>query len=260
MRVTIRKVSLRVTTAVALLALGGIGLSAGNRADAQADISQNIQDYVSIKLDDFTATMKVLQHDDRAGQKINPDFGLIYKIKGDIAIKYKEENKMRLDGYIAASKLVFIMNGTKQYVRSSLGLNDTRDLGNSPGKRKTLLDVGLIASGYLAYTEAQFQGVRPVEGAPCAVFRISYRDKSLDTSHRLVWVDPKTKVTLKREEYSQEGKLNAIFYYKEPKEIAPGVWFPSRIEVFNNQGQKAGVTAYRNVKVNQQLADSLFKL
>lgn len=235
-------------------------LAAGNTVTAQAArISPNIQDYVSDKLDDFSATMRVLSHDDRAGQKINKDFGLIYKIKGDITIRYKEENKMRLDGFVAANKIIFIVNGTRQYV-SSLGLRDNRDLGESPGKRKTLLDVGLISAGYLAYTEAQFQGMRPVEGVMCALFRISYRNKNLDTSHRLVWIDPKTKVTLKREEYSQEGKLNATFLYKEPQEVKPGVWFPSRIEVFNNEGQKAGATAYRNVKINQGLEDSLFKL
>jgi len=229
-------------------------------AQAPATPSTNLNDYVANHLDDFTTMMKVLAHDDNAGRKINKDFGMIYQLKGDVTLNYKEENKLRLDGHIGASKGTFIVNNTTQYVRLSVGINDKRDLGKSPGKRKTLLDVGLISTGYLAYAEGQALGPRPVDGVICQVFRISYKDKSLDTSHRIVWIDPKTKVTLKREEYSQKGKLNATFYYKEPKEVAPGVWFPSRIEVYNNEGQKAGETSYSSTKVNQGLSDSLFHL
>lgn len=256
MQFTIRPQRAVCLTTLALVLLVATGTPG---AGAQT-LSHNINDYVASKLDDFSATMRVMQHDDRAGQKINKDFGLIYMLKGDVALKYKEENKLRMDGRLGTATVSFVVNGTKQYVRTSLGLKDDRDLGASPGKRKTLLDVGLLSSGYLAYTEGQYLYNRPVEGVMCAVFRISYRDKTLDTSHRLVWLDPKTKITLKREEYSQIGKLNATFYYRDPQEIAPGVWFPSRIEVLNNEGQKAGVTAYSKVKINLGLEDSLFKL
>jgi outer membrane lipoprotein-sorting protein len=249
--------------ALAMVGAGGLGVTAGNTATALAAgaTSANIRDYVASKLDDFTATMHVTFHDDNALRKISKDFGMLYKLQGDVKVRYKDENKLRLDARLGASNATLIVNGAKQYVRvPSIGIKNTSDLGNSPGKRKTLLDVGLISNGYLEYTQAEYMGARPVDGVMCAVFRISYRDKSLDTSHRVVWIDPKTKVTLKREEYSQEGKLNATYYYKDPKEIAPGVWFPSRIEVRNNEGQRAGETAYRNVQINQGLADNIFTL
>ena len=185
---------------------------------------------------------------------------MIYRIKGDISLKYKEPNMMRIDAFVGASKFVFIVAGKKQFVHSSLGIKDIRNLGEEPGKRKTLLDMGMIAEGYLTYAEGVFVGIRQYQGIPCAVFRISYKDKKLDSSHRIVWLEPRSKVTLKREEYSQEGKLNATFYYKEPKEIAKGIWFPSRIEVFNNENEKAGETKYGKIKVNQELPDDLFKL
>ena len=231
------------------IALVLFALAASQFCAAQK-VSTNLHDYVVTKLDNFTTTMVVTNHNDEAGKKINKDFGLIYRIKGDISLKYKEPNKLRLDAFVGASKFVFIVNGQKQYVHSSLGLKDVRNLGEEPGKRKTLLDMGMISEGYLSYAEGQYVGTRPYQGTPCAVFRISYKDQKLDTSHRMVWIDPKSKVTLKREEYSQEGKLNATFYYKDPKEIAKGIWFPSRIEVFNNENEKAGETKYRNVKVN----------
>ena len=227
---------------------------------APRPISSNIADYAATKMEDFTATVKVLQHDDKAGRKINKDFGLLYKIKGDILLRYKEPNKLRIDGNLGTSKATLINSGSMQHVRMpGVGLKDDRDLGQSLGKRKTLLDVGLISAGYLSYTQAEFKGQRPVDGVPCAVFKISYRNKDLDTSFRMVWIDPKTKITVKREEYTQDGKLNATFLYKRPQQVASGIWFPSEIEVINNEGQKAGTTAYRNVQVNTGLGDSVFK-
>lgn len=239
-----------------------VGISTQQVAHAQGEaVSTNIQDYVANKLDDFSAVMKVVQYNEHAGAKINKDFGMIYKIKGDIKVRYKEENKMRIDGILGAAKATLIVNGTKQYVSiPSMGFKTTNDLGQAPGKRKTLLDVGLISEGYLAYTEAEFKRTQVIDGIQCAVFKISYRDKTLDTSHRMVWIDPKSKLTLKREEYTQTGKLVATYLYKEPKLVISGIWFPSSIEVINNEGEKAGVTAYTNVQVNQGLENSEFQL
>lgn len=249
-----------VMTGFAVLGVGVMLLPAGNRASAGAPAeSANIADYVCQKLDDVTATMRVTFYNDQAGRKLGEGFEVMHKLKGDVQMRYKEENKLRLD--TRAPKAVYIINNTTQQVSvPSLGIRTTMNFDESPGKRKTLLDVGLISNGYLAYTTAEFRRMAPINGVSCAVFRISYRNKDLDTSHRMVWIDPKTKITLKREEYSQEGKLNATFFYKDPKEVAPGIWFPSAIEVVNNEGQKAGVTGYKNVKVNQGLEDGLFKL
>jgi outer membrane lipoprotein-sorting protein len=250
----------RLLTGLALLGAGLALLPIGNRAGArEADLSHNIADYVANKLDDVTAIMRVTFYNDQAGRKLGEGFEVMHKLKGDVQMRYKEENKLRLDA--RAPKAIYIINNTTQQVAvPSLGIKTTMNFAASPGKRKTLLDVGLISNGYLAYTMAEFRGERPIGKTMCAVFKVSYRDKTLDTSHRMVWVDPKTKITLKREEYSQEGKLNATFFYKDPKEITPGVWFPSAIEVINNEGQKSGVTAYRDVKVNQGLDDSVFRL
>ena len=132
-------------------------------------------------------------------------------------------------------------------------------MGQKRRKKKTLLDVGFVSAGYLSYCEGEFKRMQEVKGINCALFRLSYKDKELDTSHRLVWIDPKTKIVIKREEYSQVGKLNATFWYLEPKEVAPGVWFPTRLEAYNRDNQQAGILNYRNVVVNSGLDDSVFK-
>ena len=247
----------RAVVGLMAVSVFGFGIVAGNKATA-AEPSQNIRDYVADKLDDFSATMRVDHYDERAGEKIHKDFGYIYKLRGDIKIRYKEENKMRVDASVGASNLTLIVNNTTQYAQA-LGLKTKNDLGDTPGKRKTLLDAGFISNGYLAIAEAEYKRVQDVKGIHCAVFRVSYKTP-IDTSHRLVWIDPRTKIVVKREEYSQAGKLNATFWYLEPKEVAPGIWFPTRLEAYNRDNQQAGVTSYRNVHVNQGLADSVFRL
>lgn len=248
----------RVMAWAAVLSLGCTGWQAGAKAP-----TTDIHDYVANKLDDFTADIHLIRYNAEAGRRINKDFGVIYewmqKTRGDMKLRYKEADKMRIDGRFGASKGIFVVNGPMQTIRLGSLINVKTSLGNSPGKRKTLLDVGLISNDYLSYTEARFQGFRPVKSVTCAVFRISYRDKTLDTSHRLVWIDPKTHVTLKREEYSQDGKLASVWYYHDPQQISPGVYMPSSIEIDDSEGNLAGETSYRNIKVNQGIPDPLFK-
>ena len=226
-------------------------------------LSSKLSDYTVSKLDDFETTMKAVFHDDNAARKINKDIGLLYQLKGDVQIRYKEENKFRADGKLGATRASLVINNERQTYNLSGFVKKTDNLGKAPGKRKSLLDVGLISEYYLGYAQGEFLGEKPFEGVNCAVFKITYKDRSLDTSHRIVWIDPKTKITLKREEYAQDGsggKLRSVWLYRDPVEIAPGLFFPTRIELYNNENQKAGETAYTNTRVNVGLSDDVFRL
>ena len=64
---------------------------------------------------------------------------------------------------------------------------------------------------------------------------------------------------LKRDSYTQAGKLEAIYFYRDVKPVAPGIWFPTRIEVMNADRVLAGTTVYKDIKVNTGLPDSLFE-
>ena len=252
---------------LALMSFGGMLLmpAAQPRALAvpPAKLSSNLNDYIVPKLDDFDTTMVATFHDDNAARKINRDIGMMYQLKGNVRVRYKEENKFRADGQLGAGKGSLVINDTKQ-VFSLGGLGKVKsELGKTPGKRKSLLDMGLISEAYLTYAQGEFIGERPFEGTQCAVFKITYKDRSQDSSHRIVWIDPRTKITLKREEYAQDisgGKLRSIWLYRDPKEVSPGIWFPSRIELFNNENEKAGVTTYTNTHVNVGLSDDVFRL
>jgi outer membrane lipoprotein-sorting protein len=229
----------------------------GSLSQAQA-IDGNISHYICQKLDDFQATMQVVSVNERELSKISKDAVLLYRFKS-VNMRYKEPNKVRIEGSVDGTKGTFVLNGPLQWVRINNG-TFKRDFGDSPGKRKSLMDVGLISEYYLTYTNARFLREGTVDGTPCAVFDMTYKDRDEDTSHHIVYVDPKTKVVLKREAYSQTGKLQAIYFFKELREVAPGVWFPTRVEAQNVDRVLAGVTAYKDIKVNVGLPDSIFKL
>ena len=48
--------------------------------------------------------------------------------------------------------------------------------------------------------------------------------------------------------------------YKNPQEVMPGVYIPTRVEVYNAENKLAGVTAYSNIRVNQPINPSVFKV
>lgn len=261
----VRRSSARIAKRACLIGALAIAAacSTAGRSGAAVTVSSNIHDYVDTSLQDFSAYVHLVKYDADAARRINKDFGLIYewmrKARGDLFLRYKEPDQFRLDGRFGASHGTWVVNGTMQTVRLSLGLNVRTPLGDTPGKRKTLLDVGLISDDYLSYTNAQFQGARPFNGVECAVFRITYRSNLGDSSHRIVWIDPRTRVTLRREEYSQEGKLVSIWYYHNPTEVAHGIYLPSEVEVDDATGKLAGETAYRDIKVNQGVSNKLFE-
>ncbi len=222
-------------------------------------IDTNLRDYVCEKLDDFTAKMVVVKADQRELGKISRDAGFLYRFH-EVTMSYKEPNKVRIEGSLDGAKGLYIVNGPIQWVAiPKIHLQTRRDFGNAPGKRKSLMDVGLISEYYLTYTDGQFVREANVEGTPCAVFRLQYKDRD-DTSHQMVYIDPRTKVVRKREAYSQTGKLQAIYYYKDVKQVAPGIWFPTRIEVQNTDRVIAGITEYRDIRVNVGLSDREFTL
>ena len=219
----------------------------------------NIKSYVCAKLDDFSARITIVKADQKELSKINRDGGLFYRFS-DIYMRYKEPNRVRIEGNIEGAKGVFVVDGTIQLVSiPRVHYKTKRDFGDAPGKKKTLVDVGLISEFYLTYTNAKFLREATVDGVACAAFEMRYKDKD-DSSHQIMYIDPKTKVVRKREAYSQEGKLQAVYYYKNVKEVATGIWFPTEIEAQNTDRVVAGITSYKDIQVNTGIADSIFKL
>lgn len=205
-------------------------------------------------LQDLEAKVQVVSADQAELGKINRDFGMAYRLKS-LTMKYKEPNKLRMEGTIGC----LIVNGATRHFRvPALRLSKTDDLGESPGKRYTLMDVGLLTTAGLAGVTGKYLRDEAVDGKSARVFDVTY--KGDDTVRYVVWIDAATHVIVKREWYDGAGKRKATFLYQQPKQVAADLWVPTRIEIRNPEDAVAAVTAYSDVKVNQGLDDSLFKI
>jgi outer membrane lipoprotein-sorting protein len=209
---------------------------------------------VASDLKDFQTTVKVVKADRAELNKINRDFGLAYSLR-DLTMRYKEPNKLRMDGSIGW--LVF--NGSTRFFRvPQLNLAKRDQLGDSPGKRYTLFDMGLLTPSALAVIESKYVRSEACDGVSAHLFDMAYRGD--DTSSFKVWVDPVRRTVIKRAWYDGEGKLKAVFHYQEHKQLQPGLWAPTRVEVRNGEDAVAGITTYSDLKYNQGIEDSLFTI
>jgi outer membrane lipoprotein-sorting protein len=92
------------------------------------------------------------------------------------------------------------------------------------------------------------------------VFDVTYVPSLSDDTRHRIWVDADKKVVTKREWYTQlGGYLLATFYY-EGHEKQNGVWFPTTLSVKNADDKQAGVTHYKNLKVNAGLDEDIFSV
>ncbi len=235
-----------------ILLLGLLWCSAGF-AMAQ---SQDINDYVQTRLHDLRATVRQQTANQRELEKINKDFANSYRIK-QMTARYKEPSRMRLESKVGVVNVVYIINGNYKHV-SAGPIKHTDDISNAPGKRQSLMDFGILTPSFMKLVNAKFLRYDQEGGVRYPVFELTWANSD-DTSKHIVWMDGKTRTVVKRQWYNQQGKLMATFYYKNPVEAAPGIWIPSRVEVYNAEGKLGGVTTYVDLHVNEGLPDSLFQ-
>ena len=222
---------------------------------ARAD-SPRYDDLATALISDLQATVTATRADQAELRKINKDFGMAYRLRS-VVLRFKRPGKLRMDGRIGQETALYIVNGsTRYYCIPKLNIKNRDDLGNSPGKRYSLLELGIVSRGDLAGVQAKYLRAESLDGSPCHVFDFLY--KGDDSLRYTLWIDPQTRVIRKREWYDSAGKLRASFLHLDPKEVTPGTWMPTRVEIRNGEGTLAATIDYSEVKVNQNLDDSLF--
>jgi len=188
-------------------------------------------------------------------RKINEDFANAYRFKWMKAY-YKEPFKLRLESEVLSRRITYILNGGIKVVIAP-GQRVRDDVSNSPGKRQTPLDFGFITPAVAKQLDARFEREEKEGGITLYVFTLKWNYGD-DKSTHIVWLDPQRRITVRRVWYSGTGKYRARFEYKEPVEAAPGIWIPTRAEVYNASQRFGGRTVNSHIKVNQGLDDSLF--
>jgi outer membrane lipoprotein-sorting protein len=107
--------------------------------------------------------------------------------------------------------------------------------------------------------QSHFVRHEAVDDQDTLVYDLTYKGVT-GGSHFRIWVDPKNHITVKRDWFDGENHLKATFRYQEPREVAPGLWLPTRVEVKNGDGVVAAVTSMEDIQVGQGLSDSLFMI
>ena len=254
----------RAFVAVAMLAVlapigatdAGAATGAEERLKPRGDIAK-----LATNLADLEATMRVTKFDSAEMEKIGSDFKTTYSLR-NLTFQYKQPDKIRLEGRSQTrGGAVLIMNGAMRYYEvPKLKLRRSENLEAQPGRRQSLLEfAGLLSPGTLKFMDGMLLREEKVAGQDVLVYEMHFQGDQKNSFYR-IWVDKQMHVTLKREWLDSAGKLRATFLYSEPREVVPGCWCPTRVEVKNAEGTTAAVLAISDIKPNQGLTDEPFSL
>ncbi|MCS6924150.1 MAG: hypothetical protein NZM10_07235 [Fimbriimonadales bacterium] len=189
-------------------------------------------------------------------RKINKDFANAYRFRR-MLVQYKEPLKLRLESEVQGQKIIYILNGGQKLVIAPRQ-RVREDVTNAPGKRQTPLDFGFITPALARLLDAKFLREERENGTLLLVYELTW-GYTQDTARHIVWIDPERRYLVRRHWHSF-GIYRARFEYKEPVQAAPGIWIPSKIEVYNADQRFGGRTVNTNIRVNQGLNDQLFEI
>jgi outer membrane lipoprotein-sorting protein len=216
--------------------------------------SPSLEQVAANQVRDLTAQVTTIQVAPAELEKINRDFATLYRLR-DITLQYKDPHKLRVENRLG----LYVVNGAARRIRvPALGINRRDDLGAAVGRRPTLLDVGLLTRATMPEIEGKYLRTERLQDREMWVFEITYKN---DASLKYIcWIDPQTRVIMRRDWLDSGGNLRARFLMHDVKEVEPGLWLPTRMEVRTSADTVAGVVAYSSYRINTDLDESLFNV
>ena len=206
------------------------------------------------KIKDITATLVVSNDETNFDElkKIGGAFATTYRVKR-MDIEYKSPNKVRFSGKALGANLLMVYNGDTKMFKVPFH-NETQDVHGKAGQKQSMMDLGLFTKDYLT-TDWKPTFVKKV--GTLLQFDLTQRDSD-NKSHEMVWVNPKTSIIEKRQTFNGDNKLQKELRYKEARQVRPGIWIPTRIEIYNAAGKLGAVQNIQDIKVNLGVADDRF--
>ena len=242
------KLFVAFTVVFTLLTMGAKSESCANVASSTPSLEQ----FATSNISDFKASVVVDMANEQKLQKINRDFAIIYRLK-KLNIYYKDPDKLRMENKFA----LMIINGDSRYYQIPMfGIKRTDHISSDMSQKHSLLDLGVLPASSLTNIESKFLSSETDNGYKIDIFDFNFKGDT-DSIYK-IWVNTSNNLIEKKEWYGAGNKLKATFLYKSPKEIKPGLWLPTRIEVLNADGSIAAITSYENIQVNGNLSNSLF--
>ena len=206
------------------------------------------------KIHDLVATLVVNNDETNFDElkKIGGAFATTYRVKR-VEVTYANPNKTRFESRLLGAPVVMIYNGTKKAYKTPIK-SGASDVSDQPGQKQSLLDLGIFARDYLQ-TDYEPQFVRREGGL--IVYKLVQRGTT-NHSHEIVWLNPKTALIERRQSFSGDNVLKKELRYKLPQQVRPGIWIPTRIEIYNQFGKLGAVQTVEGIKVNLGVDESKF--
>jgi outer membrane lipoprotein-sorting protein len=208
------------------------------------------------RIKDLFAALRIVHEETSFDElkKIGGAFATSYRIP-TYELTYKAPGRLRVEGKAGPlSALLIYVGNTKTYKVGML--KKTEDVQNNPGQKQSLMDVGIFAKDWLA---TDYQAVFQRREGALLVYKLVQRNTN-NKSHELVWLNPKTFITEKRLSYNSESVLQKEIRYVKARELKPGIFLPSRVEIYNQFGKLGAVQTVESARINAGVPESLFSL
>lgn len=228
-----------------------LGVFAASTAFAAPDISEYA---VPESVHTLTATARTVQADQGILSKIGKGYGDAYKLKEATYI-YTAPNKLEyktkvgpLTGYLTSETTT---TTTKQtLVVPALGAHYVNNYTGSDGltKRKTIFDLGVLPKNYLEIVRAQYVGEQTAWDTNCQVFVLRYVTDAPNYDRRFeIWIDPAKHYIVQKKVWAGNGSEHETIVYRDPRQILPSFWLPSKAQAYTKDGELGGTVEYENV-------------
>jgi outer membrane lipoprotein-sorting protein len=209
------------------------------------------------KFRDIRATAVVVYANENELKKMGKSYARSFEFKKATLI-FKDPDKFRIEGVLGLIRITYITCGDVRTVRvPALHYGKRDDLSDEPGKIQTSLDVGIVTDSLWSRYNVRQIGTEETPSGPVIVFQLAR--KGDPRPNQKIWVDGKTYKLLKREKYHNEGDLKARYTYEQHRLVDGAIWIPIRTNTYNEKGILVGISELRDIKVNGNVPDSLFK-
>lgn len=241
----------RLITCLCLVLLPSVSSAAMTVEELKAQIVR-----VSGKLKDLSFSVTVIEKNQAALEKMEPEYAALYELKS-VRVYLKHPGMVRTEGKLGMVKFEYIINGWRKIVRAPmLKIRKESDYSGKPGKLTTPFDFGLVTPSLWDNRTVSIED--DPEASAAGEIRIRLRWAGSGTSI-VAWLDAKSLCLKRVERRDDEDHAKFRILYLNHRLHDGVVWVPARAEMYAPDGARVGVSELGDVKVNTGLSDSLFK-
>ena len=220
----------------------------------EQDLKDRIQEATK-NFSDMTATVTVREKNKEALKKVEESYARLYEFQS-ATLSLKAPDKIRIDAKLGMVKFEYIVAGGKKIFRAPKArINKVDDYSKEPAKLQSPLDLGIVTPQLWVGRHVEVVDDPDAEAKGEIKMKLTWLKGDMVN---YAWLDA-TNLWLKAfEKRDSRNNLLARVVYSNPQNVNAVIWMPTRVELYAPDGTKAGATELTDIKVNNNLPDSLF--